>query len=132
MCATGEGHAVAAFGSAADAVRVAGAAVDYLNSGPVAGLSGPACGELLVALGEVQGKLSAAYAGLLRRFDAANGHDADGYGSTSAWLAARGQLTRKDARAAMREMRRLGERPRLDAALAAGEITRSWALAVAD
>ena len=78
MCATGEGHAVAAFGSAADAVRVAGAAVDYLNSGPVAGLSGPACGELLVALGEVQGKLSAAYAGVLRRFDAANGHDADG------------------------------------------------------
>ena len=133
MCATGEGHAaVAAFGSAADAVRVAGAAVDFLNSGSVAGLEGAACGELLIALGEVQGKLSAAYAAVLRRFDAANGHDLDGYGSTSAWLAARGQLTRKDARAAVREMRRLGERPRLGAAVRDGEITRSWALAVAD
>ena len=63
---------------------------------------------------------------------AADAHTADGYRSTSAWLAAKGQLTRKDARAAMREMRRLGERPRLDTALAAGEITRSWARAVAD
>ena len=133
MCATGEGHAaVAAFGSAADAVRVAGTAVDFLNSGSVADLGESACGELLIALGEVQGKLSAAYAAVLRRFDAADAHDADGYGSTSAWLAAKGQLTKKDARAAVREMRRLGERPRLDDAVTAGEITRSWALAVAD
>jgi len=43
-----------------------------------------------------------------------------------------GQLTRKDARAAVRETRRFGERPRLDAAVAAGAITRSLALAIAD
>ncbi|MGH3260399.1 MAG: DUF222 domain-containing protein, partial [Trebonia sp.] len=60
------------------------------------------------------------------------GHEADGYGSASAWLAARGQLTKKDARAAVREMRRLGERPRLEAAVRDGTITRSWALAAAD
>ena len=119
------------FGSAPQALRVAGAALDYLNAA-VAGLDGSACGELLIAAGAVQAKLTAAHAGLLRRFDAANAHDGDGYGSSSAWLAARAQLTRKDARAAMREMRRLGERPRLGAALTSGDITRSWALAIAD
>src|SRR5579863_6980484 len=119
------------FGSASQAVATLGAALDYLNSA-VAELDGPACGELLIALGEVQAKLTAAHAAVLRRFDAADAHDGDGYGSSSAWLAAKAQLTRKDARAAVREMRRLGERPRLDAALASGEITRSWALAIED
>ncbi len=119
------------FGSAPQALTLAGAAMDYLNAA-VAGLDGAACGELLIALGEVQAKLTAAHAGLLRRFDAADAHDADGYGSASAWLAAKAQLTRKDARAAVREMRRLGERPQLDAALASGGLTRSWALAIAD
>jgi hypothetical protein len=119
------------FGSASGALAMVGAAMDYLNAA-VADLDGSACGELLIALGEVQAKLTAAHAGLLRRFDAADAHDADGYGSSSSWLAAKAQLTRKDARAAVREMRRLGERPRLDAALASGDITRSWALAIAD
>ena len=98
------------FGSVSEALALAGSAVDYLNSA-VAGLDGSACGDLLIAVGEVQAKLTAAHAGLLRRFDAADAHDGDGYGSSSAWLAAKAQLTRKDARAAVREMRRLGERP---------------------
>ncbi len=125
------GPAGRGFLDVSQALTLAGAAVDYVNS-TVAGLNGAACGELLIVLGEVQAKLTAAHAGLLRRFDAADAHDADGYGSTFAWLAAKAQLTRKDARAAVREMRRLGERPQLDAALTAGEITRSWALAIED
>jgi Domain of unknown function (DUF222) len=141
MCTADAGHVLGdpsdpgggrAFVNAPQALRMAGAALDYLNSAVAADLSGDACGELLIACGEIQAKLTAAQAGLLRRFDAADAHDADGYGSTSAWLAAKGQLTRKDARAAVREMRRLGERPRLGAALSAGELTRSWALAIAD
>src|SRR3984885_12917075 len=124
MCTAGDVHAggAPAFGGVAD----------FLNSPAAAGLDGSACGELLTALGEIQGKLSAAYAGFLRRFDAAGAHGADGYGSTSAWLAAKGQLTKRDARTAVREMRRLGERPCLGAAVAAGGITRSWAMAIAD
>src|ERR1700733_151777 len=100
-----------AFASPGAALRCASAAMDYLNSSCVPVLDGAACGELLIWLGEVQAKLTAAHAGLLRRFDAAGAHDADGYGSSSAWLAAKGQLTRRDARAAVREMRRLGPRP---------------------
>jgi hypothetical protein len=120
------------FGSAAEALRVAGAALDYLNSAAAVDLDGAACGELLIGLGEIRAKLTAAHAGLLRRFDAAGAHDADGYGSSSAWLAARAGMSKKAARAAVRQMRQLGERPLLGTALAAGDITDSLAFTIAD
>jgi hypothetical protein len=86
---------------------------------------------VLTALGDLQGKLAAAHAAFLRRFDAANAHDADGYGSSSAWLAARGRMTKQDARAAVRQMRQFSERPALHDAVAAGDLTQSWADAIA-
>jgi Domain of unknown function (DUF222) len=121
-----------AFGSAAEALRVAGAALDYLNAAAAVDLDGAACGELLIGLGEVRAKLTAAHAGVLRRFDAANAHGADGYGSSSAWLAARAGMSKKGARAAVRQMRQLGDRPLLGTALAAGDITDSLAFTIAD
>jgi hypothetical protein len=133
MCTTGDVHAPgAAFDGAAGALRMAGAALDYLNSGPVADLDGAACGDLLIALGEIQAKLTAAHAGFLRRFDAASAHDADGYGSSSAWLAAKAGMSKKAARASVRQMRQLGGRPLLGTALAAGGITDSLAFTIAD
>ena len=128
MCGDGCGGDVP--GSVADALRTGDAVADYLNSPAVAGLDGVACGEALIALGGVQAKLAAAYAGLLRRFDAASAHHDDGYGSSSAWLAAKAQLTKGDARAAVRRMRQLSERKHLAEALAAGDITDSWAAAI--
>jgi hypothetical protein len=119
-----------AFGSAADALRTASAAMDYVNS--AVGPDGKACGDLLIALGEVQAKLTAAHAGLLRRFDASNAHDADGYGSSSAWLAARGGMPKRAARDLVRQMRQLSARPLLGTALAAGDITDSLAFTIAD
>jgi hypothetical protein len=86
---------------------------------------------VLTGLGELRGKLAAAQAGFLRRFDAADGHDDDGYGSSSAWLAAMTQMSRRDARAAVRQMRQLGDRPRLADALAAGAVSESWAMEIA-
>jgi hypothetical protein len=119
-------------GSVADALRMGDAFARYLNSPAAAGLDGAACGEVLIALGAVQAKLAAAYADFLRRFDAADAHNADGYGSSSAWLAAMAQLTKRDARAAVRQMRQFGERKHLAEALATGGITDSWAAAIAD
>src|ERR1700744_3447318 len=121
----------ASFRSAPDALRAASAALDYLNSAEAAPVAA-SCGELLVALGEVQAKLTAVHAAVLRRFDAADGHDADGYGSSSAWLGARAGMSRRETRAAVRQMRQLGERPLLDTALAAGDITDSLAFTIAD
>ena len=86
------GPAGCGFLSTSQALAMAGAALDYLNSAAVVGPDGAACGETLITLGEIQAKLTAAHAAFLRRFDAAGAHDADGYGSTSAWLA--GQTTR--------------------------------------
>ena len=119
------------FGSASQALATVGAALDYLNSA-IAGLDGSSCGDLLIALGEVQAKVTAAHAGLLRRFDAADAHDADGYGSSSSWLAAKAGMSKKGARAAVRQMRQLGDRPLLGSALAAGDVTDSLAAAIAD
>jgi hypothetical protein len=116
----------------ADALRLAGACLDYLNSAADDDLDGSACGAVLVALGGIQAKLTAAHAAFLRRFDAADAHDADGHGSSSAWLAAKGKMSRRDARAAVRQMRQLGDRPRLASALTAGTITESWAWQIAE
>src|SRR5215468_6786799 len=100
-------------GSIAEALRMTGAGLDYLNSPAAAELAASAAGEVLAVLGELQAKFTAAHAAVLRRFDAADAHDADGYGTSSAWLAAMAKLARKDAQAAVWRMRRLTERPRL-------------------
>src|ERR1700685_1579397 len=120
-----------AFPSPGAALRCASAAMDYINSSCVPVVDGAACGELLISLGEVQAKLTAAHAGLLRRFDAADAHNADGYGSSSAWLAARAGMSKQAARASVRQMRQLGERPLLGSALGAGDITDSLAFTIA-
>jgi Domain of unknown function (DUF222) len=123
-------HASGAPQSVAEALRMARSAADYLNAPEAAGLDGTACGEALVALEEIQAKLTAAHTEFLRRFDATDAHDADGYGTASAWLAAKTRISRKDARAAVRDMRRLSERPLLRDALAAGDISKSWAATI--
>ena len=93
--------------SVADALRVAHASADYL-AGPDAALLDPAAlGGVLTCLGELQAKLTAAQAGFLRRFDAADAHDADGYGTSSAWLGAMTRLKPGDAKAAVAQMRTL-------------------------
>ncbi len=113
-------------GSAADALRLAHASLDYLN-GPDAALLDPAAlGPVLRSLGELRAKFTAAHAGFLRRFNAADAHDGDGYGTPAAWLAAMTKVSRKDANAGVRQMRRLGARPALDGALAAGQLSPSW------
>src|ERR1700722_12071701 len=122
----------AGYASVAEALRAAEAAMDFLNSPAGAETPGEARGDALIALGRIQAKHAAAHAEFLRRFDAADARDADGYGSSPARPGAPGQLAKKDARAAAREMRRHAERPLLAAALKAGEITQSWANQLAD
>src|ERR1700733_12903790 len=119
MCtADGTGCALAApgggFASMADALRVSRAAAAYLNSPAAADLGGAARGEALEQLGEITSLLGAAAHGLLRGFDADDGHDGDGYASAAAWLAAKTRLGRRDAKAAVRQMRLLARHPLLD------------------
>jgi hypothetical protein len=116
----------------AEALRAGGAFADYLTSPAAGELDGPACGEVLAALGRIQSRLAAAHAGFLRRFDAAAAHDADGFGSSSAWLAAMARLSKRDAKAAVRQMRQLGKHPDLSDALGRGDISDSWAREIAE
>jgi Domain of unknown function (DUF222) len=119
------------FASVADALRVGLALGAYLNSQAAADLDGPARAEALEQLGAITSLLGAATNGILRRFDAGDDHDADGYATAAAWLAAKTHLGRKDAKAAVRQMRLLGRHPLLDAATAGGGITVSWAKEIA-
>jgi len=114
-------------GSVAEALRMTRAGLDYLNGRAGADLDGTSCGEVLTSLGEIQGKFTAAHAFVLSRFDAADAHCADGYATSAAWLHAMARLTKKDAKAAVRQMRTLSRHPSLRQALAADEISASWA-----
>ncbi len=113
-------------GSVAEALRAAHASLGYLNSPAAGELDAAACGEVLTSLGELQTKLAAARAGFLARFDAAGAHDADGYGTSAAWLAAMARMSGPAAKAAVRQMRQLNARPALADALARGDISESW------
>jgi Domain of unknown function (DUF222) len=128
MC-TADGRS---FGSVAEALRMADATMDYLN-GPGAGeLDAASYGAVLRSLGEIQAKLTAAHCSVLARFDAADAHDCDGYGTSAAWLAAMARMSARDAKAAVRQMRALGRHRPLAQALAAGEISASWAQQILD
>jgi hypothetical protein len=111
----------------AGALRTGIALADYLNSSGAAELEPAALGEALVSIGEIQTKLAVAYADFLFRFDAHDAHDADGYATSSAWLAAMSKLTKKDAKAAVRRMRAIAKHPLLARGMAEGEISESWA-----
>src|SRR5215469_8549525 len=113
-------------GSVAEALRAAHASLDYLTGPEAAGLDPAALGGVLTSLGELQAKFTAAHAGFLRRFDAADAHDGDGYGTSSAWLGAMTRLKPGDARATVAQMRTLGRHPHLADAMAAGAISPSW------
>ncbi len=114
-------------GSVAEALRMTSVGLDYLNGPGGDELSAASYGAVLTSLGEIQAKLTAAHAAVLSRFDAANAHDSDGYGTSAAWLAAMGRMSARDAKAAVRQMRTLGRHRPLEEALARGDISASWA-----
>ena len=116
----------------ADALRMMNAGLDYLNGPGADDLDPAACGSVLRSLAAVQAKFTAAHALVLARFDAAGAHDSDGYGTSASWLDAMANMTRPDAKAEVRQMRLLRDHPALAEALAAGDISRSWALAIAE
>src|ERR1700734_2407486 len=113
----------------ADALRMMNAGLDYLNGPEGADLDAAACGSVLRSLGEIEAKFTAAYAAVLARFDAADAHDSDGYGTSATWLAAMADMTPRDAKAKMRQMRLLRDHPEMAAALVDADISKSWAMA---
>jgi hypothetical protein len=114
-------------GSLAEALRMAEAAADYLNGPAGSQADAASLGDVLMSLGRINGKLAAARAAFLARFDAERGYTADGYGSCTAWLKARGQMTGKAAGAETRRMRQFRDHPVIAGAVALGELSEWWA-----
>ena len=132
MRATEDMPGMAAPASAAEALRLAASSLDYLASLDTGDLDGAGCGAALAELSRLQAKLAGTRVRFLRRFDAVNGHDADGFASPTPWLMAKAGLTRKAARSQVGQMRRLGHRPDLEAAMAAAVLTESQADEIAE
>jgi Domain of unknown function (DUF222) len=129
VCTGGDGVP----GGVGEALAMMGAALDYLN-GPGGDLVETAgLGGVLHALAGIDAKHAAARMRFLSRFDANDCHDSDGYPTTASWLAGRTNVVLAKARAEVRKARQLaGSHPGLAAALAAGELSPSWAAGIAE
>jgi Domain of unknown function (DUF222) len=119
-------------GSVGEALSMMDAALDYLT-GPAGDLVQPAAlGEVLLAAAGIDAKHAAMRMRLVSRFDANDCHDSDGYPTTASWLAGRTKVVLAKARAEVRQARTMtGAHPGLAAAMAAGELSLSWAAGIA-
>jgi 5-methylcytosine-specific restriction endonuclease McrA len=114
-------------GSVGEALAMMDAALDYLNGGAVDEVGAPGLGGVLQGLSGIGAKYTAAWNAFLARFDANDCHDADGYPASASWLAHKTQAKLSDARAQVKQMRKITARPVLSAAMAEGHLSESWA-----
>ncbi len=107
-------------------------ALDALNAADAGSLPTSVQADALLALERAEAKHTAARAHILTAFAAQEGHQADAQGSARTWLRWRARITKGAAAVALAWTRRLAGHPVVGQALAAGEISASWARAVCD
>jgi hypothetical protein len=110
-----------------EALAMLHAAADHLAGADWAGLGGYAQGMALRSLGAITSTLTVAHAGALSALDTGGGYAADGHPSTRSWLKFQTRVTGPAARELDLWPRRLAAHPMLRDALAAREISPSWA-----
>jgi hypothetical protein len=115
------------FASAAGAAAAAQAALTFLATADVASLPGDTLAGCLRALAGAESAHLAARSRLLSAFTAQDAPVADGHPTTKSWLRWQTRVTAGAAGAEVGWMRRLAAHPRVSAALAAREISPSWA-----
>src|SRR5262249_13607156 len=81
----------------------------------------------LRSLGAAESKWTVAHASMLSAFHAGGGYAADGHPTAQSWLRFQTRITRPAASEHARWTRLLAEHPLLRDAMAAEEISRSWA-----
>ncbi len=114
-------------GSVTDALALLDQALDYLNAADVASLPVDTQAQALKSLETAEAKHTAARTALLSAFSAGGGPEADGHGAARIWLRWQTRITKGAAAGAVAWMRRLAAHPVIERALAAGEISASWA-----
>jgi uncharacterized protein DUF222/HNH endonuclease len=111
-------------GEALSAIR---AGFSYLNAADLASLTSAEQADCLLALERAESMHTAARARVLTAFHAQGGYRDDGHGSARAWLRWRAQISSGAAADALRWMRLLSAHPEVGVALAAAEISESFA-----
>ena len=124
MCTLSE---PAAPSSTVQALAMVRAGLGYLASCDAAELGTPVQAEALIGLEQAEAQHTAARARLLAAFSAQQGHQADGQYGPAAWLRAVTRVSNGAAGAAVKWARRLAAHPLIAAALAAGQLSSSWA-----
>ena len=102
-------------------------ALDFLNGTDAACLPPAVQAETLRALERAEAKHTAALAGVLAAFAGQAAYESDGQGSAGTWLRWQTRVTRGAAAGAVGWVRRIAAHPVIGAALAAGELSQSWA-----
>jgi hypothetical protein len=111
----------------AEALSMLDAALDHLNATDWGSLPAAVQREALTGLGQAEARQTAARTAALGAFDASSGYTADGHGGPVPWLTGVTRVTKPAAREQAGWVRRLDRHPRIGKALAAGEISVSWA-----
>ena len=113
--------------SVTGALRMLDLALDYLNAADAASLPSAIQAESLRALERADAKQTAARARMLAAFAGQAAYEGDGHGSPSTWLRWQTRVTRGAAAGAVGWVRRIAAHPVIGDALAAGELSESWA-----
>jgi len=104
-------------------------ALDALNAGDVTSLPAAVQARALCVLERAEAKHTAAQARILAAFATRGGYEDDGQGSARVWLKWQTRVTSGAAAGTVAWMKRLAAHPVIARALAAGDISRSWAQA---
>src|SRR5215469_17165513 len=113
--------------SVTDALGMLDRALDYLATADTAALPTSVQADALLALAKVEAKHTAARSRVLAAFTARGGYEDDGHRSARSWLRWRARVTRGAAAGAIGWVRRLSTHPLIGEALAAGDLSESWA-----
>ncbi len=113
-----------------DAVAMARTALGWLAGADVASLPTAVQAECLRGLESLTSVSTAARASVLGAFAGQAGYEDDGHGSARTWLKWQCQMTPGAAAGAVGWMRRLDAHPAVRRALAAGEVSESFARAI--
>ena len=124
MCLPGQQPAPA---TVADAAAMAEASLAFLASADTGSLTTVEQADCLRALARAESIHTVARARVLYAFSAQAGYEADGHRSPRTWLAWQTRVGGGAAAIAVKWMQRLAAHPAVAEALAAGEISESWA-----
>jgi hypothetical protein len=121
------GHQPGGFTSLAGAMSAVRAGLAYITSADAASAPADALADCLKELERAESVHTAARAKVMSAFNSQAGFEADACGSVKSWLIWQTRITRGAAAGAMAWMRRLAVHAAVAGALAAGEISPSWA-----